>query len=236
MAPLRRLAWRGWYRLRWWLVDRRALATVRIRHVAGLDLIVLPGVLDPALFFSSEVLAAAIRRLARPGMRVLDLGAGCGIGALTASEAGAATVVAGDVDPIAIRCCQVNVALHGLSGSVDCRLGDLFEVAGREQFDLVAFNPPYLAGRVPAALGRALKAPADLAGRFAAGLADRLAPGGSAVIVLSTNGNPDAYLGPLRGAGFVAEALMSRDRGSEDLTAWVLTRWPFPRSGHRSAP
>ncbi len=221
---VRARAWRAWYRLRWWLVDRRALRRTRVRRVAGLELVVLPGVLDPALFFSSEVLVEGVVAVVEPGATMLDLGTGTGIAALAAARQGAARVVATDVDATALRCARANVALHGLGERIDVREGDMWQPVEGELFDVVAFNPPYQMGEHRDDLDRALRATPDLATRFASGLAEHLSVGGCAVLVLSTNGDPDAYLGPLRDAGFAVRPLATRDRGSETLTAWQVVR------------
>ncbi|MGH8484577.1 MAG: 50S ribosomal protein L11 methyltransferase, partial [Pseudomonas sp.] len=42
------------------------------------------------------------------GKRVLDFGAGSGIAAIAAARAGAAEVVACDLDPLALQACQAN--------------------------------------------------------------------------------------------------------------------------------
>ncbi len=223
---IRRRVWRGWYRLRWLLLDRRAMRLVRVRRTAGLDVVVLPGVLDPGVFFSSEVLVDALRASVPIGGSVLDLGTGSGIGAVAAAEAGAARVVAVDIDPTAADCARMNVARHGVAPRVEVRLGDLFRPVAGERFDIIAFNPPFLfdaADSGSAGLERALRAPRDLPARFAAGLPEHLAAGGSAIVVLSTNGDPDEWLAPLRDASFAIDRLISRDRGSEVLTAWRVS-------------
>ena len=66
------------------------------------------------------------------GKRVLDFGAGSGVAAITAAKAGAAEVVACDLDPLALQACRANAALNGVT------LGyseDFFAEADR--FDLI---------------------------------------------------------------------------------------------------
>ena len=48
------------------------------------------------------------------GKRVLDLGAGSGVAAIAAARAGAAQVVACDLDPLALAACRANAALNGV--------------------------------------------------------------------------------------------------------------------------
>lgn len=48
------------------------------------------------------------------GKTVLDFGAGSGVAALAAARAGAARVVACDIDPLALQACRANAQLNGL--------------------------------------------------------------------------------------------------------------------------
>ncbi|MGA6098428.1 class I SAM-dependent methyltransferase [Stutzerimonas marianensis] len=69
------------------------------------------------------------------GKRVLDFGAGSGIAAIAAARAGAAEVVACDIDPIALASCRANAELNGV------QLGyseDFFAEADRYDLILVA--------------------------------------------------------------------------------------------------
>lgn len=219
LGRLRARAWRTWYRLRWNAWQRRQADRVRVRELGGLRVTVWPGVLDPTWFFSSEVLLDALGREVRPGDRVLDLGTGTGIGSLAAARAGAASVIATDVDPIAVGCAQENTAADR---RIEVRSGDLYAPVTGERFDLVAFNPPWLV-RADDRHATALRVDADLPARFAAGLADHLAPAGRALVVLSTTADTGAWLAPLRASGFVAAPLVVDDRGSEVLTAWRIS-------------
>ena len=66
------------------------------------------------------------------GKRVLDFGAGSGVAAIAAAKAGAAEVVACDLDPLALESCRANAVLNGVE------LGyseDFFAEADR--FDLI---------------------------------------------------------------------------------------------------
>jgi methylase of polypeptide subunit release factors len=187
-----------------------------------MELVVVPGVLDPALFFSGEVLVDALERVVFPGCAVLDLGTGTGIGAIAAATGGAGRVVATDVDPTAVRCARANVVLHGLEDRIDVRQGDLFEPVATERFDVIAFNPPWLASPQGHRLGLALTDPGTLADRFANGLGAHLTPGGVGLVVLSTSGRAESWHAPLEAAGYALRADVVRERGSETLTAWTI--------------
>ena len=76
------------------------------------------------------------------GDRVLDLGCGCGVGALFCSPK-ASEVVAVDISEPAVRNTEENCRLHGLT-NVIVRQSDMFSnVEGK--FDLILANPPYIA-------------------------------------------------------------------------------------------
>lgn len=57
------------------------------------------------------------------GKRVLDLGAGSGLVGIAAMKAGAASVLAADVDPYAITAIGLNAEANGVE--IDSRLGDM---------------------------------------------------------------------------------------------------------------
>jgi predicted nicotinamide N-methyase len=67
------------------------------------------------------------------GQVVLDLATGSGLCAIAAARAGAARVVASDVDPFCAAVVPINVALNGLApGAVEVRIGDLLSLPPEE--------------------------------------------------------------------------------------------------------
>ncbi|MEH0826639.1 MULTISPECIES: class I SAM-dependent methyltransferase [unclassified Micromonospora] len=93
------------------------------------------------------------------GRRVLDLAAGSGLVAIAAALAGAAEVVANDVDPWAVAAVTVNARANGVS--VTAREGDLLDGDGTGVDLLLAGDVLYdaaLAGRVLPFLRRAAAA------------------------------------------------------------------------------
>jgi len=136
--------------------------------------------IDPGMAFgtgqhpTTAMCLRALEDLRRPGATVLDLGCGSGILAIAAARLGAASVLALDIDPNAVRAARENAAVNGVTGIVEVREGTLDVETPRRrepyvaaQFDVIAAN---ISGLTLERLGPAL--------------ARSLAPGG----VLITSG------------------------------------------------
>jgi release factor glutamine methyltransferase len=82
--------------------------------------------------------------IVREGESVLDMGTGCGILGIVASEK-ASHVVAVDINPYAVRCAKENARINGVVDKMSFVQGDLFASLRAEQrFDLILFNTPYV--------------------------------------------------------------------------------------------
>ena len=89
--------------------------------------------------------AALLESAVKGGERVLDIGTGTGILAIAAAKLGATEVLAIDIDPIAVRCSNENIARNGVAEIVTSLKGDLLKgVDGK--FDIILAN--ILAGPV----------------------------------------------------------------------------------------
>ena len=78
-----------------------------------------------------------------PGMRILDLGCGCGIvGIVAAKIAGEENVFMSDTDPLAVETARRNAARNGVGG-VRVMLSNGFADIDETGFDLILSNPPY---------------------------------------------------------------------------------------------
>lgn len=190
-APRR--AWRAVLRAKLALLDRHTYHRTVVESVDGLQIVVLPDVFNPRLLRSGAFLATQLRRgdLLPPGSKVLDLGSGSGACGLAAARRGC-HVVAVDINPSAVRCTRANALVNDLP--VDVRQGDLFAPVADERFDVILFNPPYYRGLPRDDLDHAWRSP-DVPERFAAGLAAHLTPTGSALVVLSSDADPDVFPG-----------------------------------------
>lgn len=216
-----RAAWRALRALRFVLFQRHRHDRLVLERVAGFPVLVLPRVFNPALLRTGELLAAALdRRLVPQGARVLDMGTGSGAVAVAAARLGAA-VVAVDLNPHAVRCARINALLNGCEARIEVRHGDLFAPVDGDRFDLVTFNPPYLRGVPRDSLDLAWRA-TDTVERFAAALPRHLAAGGRALVLLSSDGDEDAFLAAFRAAGFAAAVHSRANLLSEVVTLYRL--------------
>jgi release factor glutamine methyltransferase len=214
--------WRQWLHWRYRLFQRRRHDHLVLEEVAGLPILVLPGVFNPKLFWTGELMARTLDGdLVPAGTAVLDMGTGSGIGAVAAAR-WAGRVVAVDINPAAVRCARINLILNGVEDRVEVHEGDLFGPVQGDRFDVVLFNPPYLPGTPATPLDRAFRGP-GVARRFALGLGQHLAPGGHALLALSSVGDGPGYAAELDGAGFALEVVAERRLIGETLVVYRVS-------------
>ncbi len=144
--------------------------------------------------------------------RVLDLGCGTGALALEAARAGAASVTAVDLSVRSIATTWLNARAR--RAPVQVRRGDLFEPVRGESYDLVLANPPYVPARTTTVprhrMARCWDAGTDgrlLLDRVCTGVADALAPGGTALIVHSEVCDEASTLARLEQSGLRASVV-----------------------------
>jgi release factor glutamine methyltransferase len=216
-------AWRlglGWYGR---LAGRFRTNRLALEWVAGRPIVVLPQVFNPKLLRTGAMLARALDKRPLPeGATVLDMGTGSGIGAVFAARR-ARRVVAVDISPEAVRCARINALLNHVEGRVEVREGDLFAPLAGERFDLVLFNPPFFRGAPRDLLDHAWRS-VDTVERFAAGLSEHLAPGGKALVILSSDGDEQAFLAAFGAHGLRVSVAARRDLWNEILTIYCLER------------
>lgn len=186
----------------------------------GLDLIVLPGVLNPRHFRSSRLLAKCLIHLNLKGKQVLDLGTGSGLLALLAARAGAA-VTALDVNPAAVQCATENARRNRLSERVRVGTSDVFDsLPPGPQFDWVVTNPPFYSRAAVSLPDHAFASGEgnEFFVKLAHGLPERLAPGGALLLVLSSDTNFSPIQQMLRARGMTERTLAKRRGLFETLT------------------
>ncbi len=97
--------------------------------------------IDPGAAFgtgtheTTRLCMQAAEQYLTPGARVLDIGTGSGILAVTALLLGAASADAVDIDPLAVRAAAENARLTAVTGRLKIKQGDLLSTAsGRYDF------------------------------------------------------------------------------------------------------
>ncbi len=208
--PGLRSFWRQLLAWRFRLFQQHRYKRLVLEEVAGTPILVLPQVFNPKLFRSGEFLARCLGpQVVRPDATVLDMGTGSGIGAVFAAR-WAAHVVAVDINPEAVRCARINALINHVDERVDVRHGDLFVPVRGERFDLVLFNPPYYLGQPHDALDWAWRSD-DVHQRFATDLPNALAPGGLALVVLSSDAGVAKWVATFQAHSLSVRVFRQRD-------------------------
>ena len=152
----------------------------------------------------------------RPGKKVLEMG--CGTGLISCHIAAAGGVLtAADINPWAVECTRKNLQRNRLQGEVVD--SDLFANVGGS-FDLLVFNPPYLAAEDEGILEKAWAGGAtglDVLAPFLEGVEEHLLPEGRILLLLSSEMEPKGLEALL--SGFSHRRLGARRYFFEEL--WV---------------
>jgi ribosomal protein L11 methyltransferase len=103
--------------------------------------------LDPGMAFgtgthpTTQLCLEALEDRVQPGMKVLDLGCGSGILSIGAAKLGAASVLALDIDPIAVKVTAENAEQNGVADKITAQEGSLETVVtSARRFDLLVVN------------------------------------------------------------------------------------------------
>ncbi len=197
----------------------------RVTRAAGFRLVVRPTVFHPRWFITSGFFAGFVSRLDLTGRRVVDVGTGSGILALAAARAGAARVVAIDINPDAVGSAAENARAHGLSDRVEALCSDLLAaLPPRPEFDVILSSPPSFPGEPLDLADRAWHAGPDY--RDVAALFDqareRLMPDGRLYVLLSSDSDLNRLGALADRAGFTARLVAKRSILIEDLLIYEL--------------
>jgi methylase of polypeptide subunit release factors len=206
------------------ILARQSTRTVK---AAGFRLSVRPTVFHPGFFISSECFAAFIGGLDLKGLRVLDVGTGSGILALAAARAGAANVVAADINPNAALNAAENARANGFGERVHAVCSNLLAaLAPRPLFDVILSSPPKHAGEPKNLTDRGWHAgPAyrDVSALFEQAR-ERLKPGGRLYVMVSSDSDLDLIGSLIARAGFHARLAHEHSILIESFIIYELTQ------------
>jgi release factor glutamine methyltransferase len=220
--------WRRWMRgaihfFSYHLILKRR--TTRITRAAGFRLTVRPTVFHPRYFITSQFFASFIARLDLSGKRVADVGTGSGILALAAARAGAFSVTAIDINPVAAITAAHNARANGLGDRVTAVCSDLLSaLTPSALFDIIITSPPSFPGEPRDVADRAWHAGPryrDIASLFEQAR-ERLVTGGRLYILLSSDSDLDLFSALIASARFEAHLVDERSVVIESLMIYSL--------------
>lgn len=102
--------------------------------------------LDPGMAFgtgthpSTRLCLGLLQEQAPGRTSMLDIGTGSGILAVSAAKLGIPQIVAGDIDPLAVKVATENVQRNGVGGQVRVVEGDLLQLGLNTNFELIVAN------------------------------------------------------------------------------------------------
>ncbi len=195
-------------------------------RVGGFDLKIRPTVFHPRFFLSSQRFVSFLDGLDLRGKTVIDVGTGSGVIALAAARAGAATVIAADINPNAAICAAENARANGLGDRVHGIASNLLSAfAPRPMFDVVLSSPPKHAGEPRDLADRGWHAgPAyrDVANLFDQAR-ERLKPGGKVYVMISSDSDVALFGERIRQAGFALRIAKEYSIFIESFILYELT-------------
>jgi len=214
-------------------VLQRRISKPRIEHVMGMPIYVTPDVLNPVVFRSGQWFAQWILNSApdfiksdfETDIHCLDLGSGSGVCSIAAASLGY-KVCALDINSHAVHCTSISASINHYSESVTAIQSDLFDEVQGKHFDLIFFNPPFYRGKPKTEFDKAWRSE-DVFERFAKQLKDHLLPGGTALLLLSTDGEPDHLLQLLNQQFYKIEITARKHFGTEIMTIYSVSQQQY---------
>lgn len=148
--------------------------------------------IDPGMAFgtgtheTTAMCVELVERYVKPGQDVIDIGTGSGILAIAAALMGAGSVLATDIDSLAVRVARENVELNGMRELIEVREGDLLS-GMTETADVIIANII-----------------ADVIVDIAAPVYAHVRPGGTFICSGISENRLDEVLEALEGAGYIS--------------------------------
>jgi len=202
------------------LASRRTSVT----EVAGFRLTVPPTVFHPKVFLTSKYFAEFLGRLDLRGKHVAEVGTGSGILSLAAARAGAASVIAIDINPNAARAATINGRDNNLRQVSGVCSNLMSGIAPRPLFDVIITSPPSFSGEPRDLADRAWHAGPeyrDIKALFAQAR-ERLAPGGVVYLLLSSDSDLTLLGELIHLAHFSARQISTQSIFIEDFILYEL--------------
>ena len=101
--------------------------------------------LDPGMAFgtgthpTTTLCMRTLEGVLRPGDTVVDVGTGTGILSIACAKLGAESVLALDLDPVAVQVARENIELNGVEHTIEVRANDLLKGVD-QKFDVIVAN------------------------------------------------------------------------------------------------
>ncbi|MEX1138832.1 MAG: HemK2/MTQ2 family protein methyltransferase [Bacteroidota bacterium] len=206
------------------LLHRARLRRPVSTSVNGFEFVIRPSVMHPRIFKSGRIFAGYLSTLDLHGKDVLDLGTGSGVLALSAAAHGA-RVTATDINPQAVQCASENIRRNGFDSVIRALEGFLFDPLPGEVFDVIIFNPPYFDEPQNGSDNRALYGGRDLSviREFSRQAAAFLKPGGSLLLIISSDADVERILGMFRESKFTAQRVHQHKTLFEEFFVYRFT-------------
>lgn len=205
-----------------WLIRKvQKYGPHRVR-ISGKSYEISEDVFNPKYYFTSRFMAEHIS--VTPEDKVLDMGTGSGIQAVTAGHSGA-KVMAVDINPEAVRFASRNVTANALDDIVTVLEGDLFSsLDPQHKFSVILFTPPYLEGTPETLLDNALYDPdKNLLIRFFKDAKEYLRPGGYIQMIYSSIAGNEKAISVAEQSGWNHSIIARAKTLTEEFIIYRLT-------------
>lgn len=138
-----------------WILDllHRRIRRPHVVSINGVQIQVCPHVFNPIAGRTTRFFLRNMR--IPPNGKVLELGTGTGAIAAVAVKRHAKNVIATDISHRAVTCAKTTMVLNNVEERVKVLQGDLFNPVYNQKFDVILFNPPFLALSATSHIARA---------------------------------------------------------------------------------